>query len=128
MSHLAYASQGTFTLRLATSFMTDVGNKKQNTLQMVLSSITDTFPKLKAECEYCNSPLTSVTQLLPSRSQGPGGQHTGHYANIMQLLFQQVTGECFVTIVGSQIQQQNKVLLTQLYLSGLTFSPCRYIK
>lgn len=65
MSHLAYASQGTSTLKLATSIVTDVGNNKQNALQMVLSSmesqgvnsnITDTFPKFKAECECSNPP------------------------------------------------------------------------
>lgn len=145
MSHLAYASQGTSTLRLATSIMTDVGNNKKNTLQLVLSSmesqgvnsnIADTFPKFKAECECYNSPLTSVAQPLLSRSQGPGGQHTGHHANIMQLLFQQVMGVfcCHWEAKFGNVQKVHrynttpKCFLHSSYRSGLTFSPYRYIE
>lgn len=116
MSHSVYASQSTSTLRVATSIMTDVGNNKQKCSSdgafqhgvtwSKCKHCRDTFQKFKAERECYNSSLTSVAQALPSRSQGPGGQHTGHHANIMQFLFQKMMGGVLLSLRGQGMSRR----------------------
>lgn len=151
MSHLVYASQGTSTLRPATSIVTDAGNNKQNALQMVLSSmewqgvnsnIANTFPKFKAECDCSNFPLTSAQPFLP----GPRDLDSSRLG-----IMQTSCSSCFSKWRGvfcchweakfSNVQKvhryntktkfskkKKKQLLTLLYLCSLTFSPYQYIK
>lgn len=117
MSHSVYASQSTSTLRVATSIMTDVGNNKQKCSSdgafqhgvtwSKCKHCRDTFQKFKAERECYNSSLTSVAQALLSRSQGPGGQHTGHQANIMQFLFQKMMGGVLLSLRGQGMSRRS---------------------
>lgn len=117
MSHSVYTSQSTSTLRIATGIMTDVGNNKQKwssdgafqhgVTWSKFKYCRDTFQKFKAERECYNSSLTSVAQALPSRSQGPGGQHTGHQANIMQFLFQKMMGGVLLSLRGQGMSRRS---------------------